>query len=102
MNDDQRSATDRNMGSDEDLPEHEFRKESSVGGGIMSSGGTAEDLGTGTMSGRGGPTDESTEMDPPDAVDLTDFAGLPAAAFDQRTMDAENDQSESDDRGGPA
>jgi hypothetical protein len=37
------------------LPEHEIDDERSVGGGIMSSGGTAVDRGTGTLA--GGPAD---------------------------------------------
>ena len=49
---DQRDDMDRHDEAREaHLPEHELDDERSVGGGIMSSGGTAVDRGTGTLSG---------------------------------------------------
>ena len=45
------------------LPDHEIDEERSVGGGVMSQGGTAVDRGTGTLSDVGDST-PSTVIDP--------------------------------------
>ena len=63
--DDQARAGIGGHGDDEDrLPEHETRDENTVGGGLMSEGGTAVDRGTGTLSGeaqdKGDPEGERT------------------------------------------
>lgn len=57
--------------SDEAFPDHESRPETDTGGGIVAAGGTAEDHG---------------------AIAST----MPAADFDQRASEAQNDEKESD------
>jgi hypothetical protein len=55
------------------LPDHERDPNESVGGGLMSQGGTAHDRGTGTLGGvaegpnAGAPEDENLNEDDPDA-----------------------------------
>lgn len=57
--------------SPEEFPDHEFREEGDTGAGIIRSGSTAEDRG---------------------AIE----SAMPAADFDQRASEAQNDEKESD------
>ena len=62
---------DRNKERLEELPEHESRdiEDQSVGGGVLSQGGTAVDRGTGTLDGTAqGVSDEDDDA----AVDVLD------------------------------
>ena len=45
------------------LPEHEIDENQTVGGGLMSSGGTSIDRGTGTLSGEAQDKDDDEEED---------------------------------------
>lgn len=54
----------------DDMPRHEIDPDDSVGGGLMGSGGTAEDRGTGERTAR---TDDSTDI-----LDDGMIAGPPA------------------------
>jgi hypothetical protein len=61
---------DRNKRSEE-LPDHEYREsdDASVGGGLMTTGGTAVDRGTGTLSGMAqGPIDEDEDAAEDDVI----------------------------------
>jgi hypothetical protein len=60
------------------LPEHETRPERDSGGGIVGEGWTATDTGG----------DAQARVDPD---------GMPGAAFDRRTMEAEGGEAELDD-----
>lgn len=53
-------ADDRDRG---DLPEHEIDDDTTVGGGLMGTGATATDRGTGELTGRaeGAPSDEDDD-----------------------------------------
>jgi hypothetical protein len=62
----------RDETSAEEFPEHEFRREENAGAGIVGSGATAEDRGTVAST-------------------------MPAADFDQRASEAQNDEKEADD-----
>jgi hypothetical protein len=68
-------ATDarREEARERGLPEHEIDEVETVGGGVMSSGGTAVDRGTGTLGGQaqGGDPSES-ENDTFDSRDVAD------------------------------
>jgi hypothetical protein len=44
-----------------DLPEHELDDDATVGGGVMSQGGTAIDRGTGTLSGEAQGADDDAD-----------------------------------------
>lgn len=61
----------RDQAPDDEFPEHEFRREDDAGAGMVRSSGTAEDRGT--IASR-----------------------MPAADFDQRASEAQNDEKESD------
>jgi hypothetical protein len=55
----------------EELPDHEYREseDESVGGGVMTTGGTAVDRGTGTLSGMAqGPLDEDEDAAEDDVI----------------------------------
>jgi hypothetical protein len=60
---------------EEELPEHERREERTVGGGVLSAGGTATDRGTGTLDGEAqGPQaddDQEDVVDEPDELHPT-------------------------------
>jgi hypothetical protein len=76
MSDDSRATYDGQADDDrtEVLPEHEQDDESTVGGGVMGSGGTAVDRGTGQL----GNTDTDV-TDPDDPTGATGVvAGTPA------------------------
>ena len=70
------------LDTDEDtLPEHERRDDRTVGGGLMSQGGTAIDRGTGTLGGQAqGPAEDDDQDDPlePEGVDPDEVQPNPA------------------------
>ena len=71
---------------EEELPEHEFRdiEGQSVGGGVMRSGGTAVDRGTGTLGGTAqGPDDPDSTDTPVVDVDAIDDTPAAFAALDE-------------------
>jgi hypothetical protein len=60
------------------LPEHEIDRESTVGGGVMGSGGTAVDRGTGTVAGKAqGPSEDDDRDDPLEPDEIDDDAVVP-------------------------
>lgn len=61
----------RDATSDEEFPEHEFRPDEDAGAGLIRSGTTAEDRGSIAST-------------------------MPAADFDQRASEAQNDEKESE------
>ena len=75
----------------EALPDHETRPERATGAGIVGEGWTASDPGEGLVG------DGWTASDPAEADDRIDPEGMPAAAFDRRTMEAEGGEAERDD-----
>jgi hypothetical protein len=86
------------------LPEHEMRDaKADRSGGILGMGGTAVDRGTGTLEGQaqGEAPDVEREDEPWDATRAVDPDGMPAAAFDRRTMEAEGGEAERDDTDSP-
>lgn len=75
----------------DDIPRHEIDPDDSVGGGLMGSGGTAVDRGTGERTGR-------TDADGSDPADLLDdgvIAGPPAGGA-QPYVPAVTDDDEDD------
>lgn len=58
-----------------ELPAHERRTDRTTGGGVLSSGGTATDRGTGTLDGQaqgpGADDDENDTVDEPDELNPT-------------------------------
>lgn len=62
---------------DRALPEHEYDRDDAVGGGVMGSGGTSVDRGTGELAGsaRG---DEDVDEDDMHGVNEGMIAGMPA------------------------
>jgi hypothetical protein len=69
----------------DELPEHEIDDDQTVGGGVMSEGGTAIDRGTGTLAGQAqgeGEKDRGSEQDPDFLADEADAA----LGHDQRAI----------------
>jgi hypothetical protein len=56
----------------DELPEHELDRDETVGGGVMETGGTAVDRGTGTLTGKAQGTAEDEDQDDPLEPDRID------------------------------
>src|SRR5688500_7226191 len=97
-------AQDQMGGGDEDagrLPDHEYRKDESVGGGVMSAGGTAVERGT-TQSVPSGEdvTDERGEVTSDrDASDAYDPVATPLDVLDDREEDTGIEDADELDEG---